>query len=562
MLAACVESMTYTPQPPSVPQPRLPRNDAYEGSVIIRTLRPRFVWEPATVAKGAIRYELQYSADPAFSSGVTTVETAETSHQPDVNLSVSMVPPVGRRYYWRVRACVDQCSGYSPSWWVNVGRSDKDYNGDGYADVVVGAPSNDDNGIRDAGKVYVYFGGPGSSFNSVPDGTMTNNTADDRFGSSVSSAGDFNGDGFADVIVGAKFSSELGLSAGRAFLYFGGAGSTFDGIADATFSDTSIRDNFGVSVSSVGDMNGDGYSDVIVGAPGNDAAGADAGRAYVYLGKAQSPYDKAAVALTGEAAEDRFGTSVSMTGDFNGDGYADAVVAAQRARSSATIECRAYLFLGSGNASLDPTIDFTVDAGSVEGCTQRLGAAGDFNTDGFSDLVFGVQDAAGSKVAVYFGNRSKVEAPGQVLSLSRDLYAVTSIGDVNGDGAMDMAVGVGGAAAASEVSILLGEGSLGAGAVAPTSAGTMPARYNGDDFGSAIARAGDLNGDGFDDVVVGASNDNASGVQAGRAYVYFGNAGGAIDGTPDGVLDAGASESFYGSAVALVHTGKTRRRWD
>lgn len=556
----CFEATSYTPLPPTVPQLRLPRNDAYQGSVVTRSLRPRFVWESSIASKGTIRYELQYARDNAFLLDVVTIESYDLFYQPDMDLSVSTIPPVGDVYYWRVRACTEQCSEYSKPWRINLGRSDKDFNGDGYDDVIVGAPNNDDNGIRDAGKVYVYFGGAGSTFDPDPNGTMTNSTADERFGSSVASAGDFNGDGFADIVVGAKFSSERALLGGRAYLYFGGAGDRFDGVADATLSDASARDNFGFSVSSAGDINGDGYSDVVVGAPGNDAAGSDAGRAYVYLGGPKPPFDAAVLVFSGEAAEDSFGTAVNTAGDFNGDGYADVVVAAQRARQSSTVDCRAYLFLGSSTTELDSTADAVLGEGSATACTQRLGAAGDFNSDGFSDLVFGTQDALGATVSLYVGGRSLPLLSPTLRNPSGAIQSASAVGDLNGDGSSDLAVGSGDAPP-FRVEIYLGSGIGIPDLVAKTPVATFLGSSANDGYAGAVSRAGDVNGDGFGDLVVGAANDGSSGLQAGRAFVYLGNAGGSIDVRPDGILDPRATESFFGSSVAGSDTSPHRRSW-
>ena len=110
---------------------------------------------------------------------------------------------------------------------------------------------------------------------------FTGQAASDKFGISVSTAGDVNGDGYSDVIVGAVNNDAGGSDAGRAFLYFGGA--SMDNTADVTMTGEAAGDKFGYSVSTAGDVNGDGYSDVIVGAFGNDAGGTSAGRAYLYL---------------------------------------------------------------------------------------------------------------------------------------------------------------------------------------------------------------------------------------------------------------------------------------
>ena len=157
---------------------------------------------------------------------------------------------------------------------------------------------NDAGGV-DAGRAYIYFGG--ASMNNTADVTLTGAAANDYFGTSVSTAGDLNGDGYSDVIVGANFNDAGGADAGRAYIYFGGA--SMNTTADVTLTGAAAGDYFGWSVSTAGDVNGDGYSDVIVGAYLNDAGGADAGRAYIYFGGA-SMDNTADVILTGAAAGD------------------------------------------------------------------------------------------------------------------------------------------------------------------------------------------------------------------------------------------------------------------
>jgi len=144
--------------------------------------------------------------------------------------------------------------------------------------------------------------------------------AGDQFGWSVSTAGDVNGDGYSDIIVGA-YSND----AGRAYIYFGGI--SMDNIADILMTGEAVFDQFGISVSTAGDVNGDGYSDVIVGAWLNSAGGSFAGRSYVYFGGTLMD-NIADVIITGETAGDIFGISVSTAGDVNGDGYSDVIVGA------------------------------------------------------------------------------------------------------------------------------------------------------------------------------------------------------------------------------------------
>ena len=156
--------------PPTVPVLRKPMNNGYVGSIHVPgSLRPTFLWETSTVMGGAlIGYDLEYSTDPSFSVATTTVNVTFTDFTPGTDLAVSSFPPVGGRYYWRVRACAGSaCSAWSTVWWVNVGRDPGDVTGDGYADVIVAEPFE-----SGGGTAYVYFGGPGGGLETTPDLTM------------------------------------------------------------------------------------------------------------------------------------------------------------------------------------------------------------------------------------------------------------------------------------------------------------------------------------------------------------------------------------------------------
>ena len=196
-----------------------------------------------------------------------------------------------------------------------------DFNGDGYPDVIVGA--NNWGGAQ--GRAYIYFGGPGAD--SIPDVTLTGTSVGvERFGTAVSGAGDVNGDGFADVIVGAYLADTIANNVGKAYLFHGGA--VPDVTPDVIFAGTTEDDRFGIDVSGAGDFNGDGFDDIIVGAD-QAFAGANLGKAYLYYG---GPGMDAVPDLTllGEFfGGSRFGSSVSDAGDFNGDGYDDVVVGAE-----------------------------------------------------------------------------------------------------------------------------------------------------------------------------------------------------------------------------------------
>jgi hypothetical protein len=543
---------------PTVPRLRLPMNEAYVGSVhVADSLRPRFAWEPSTWGgAGTVGYELQFSTDATFAMGVTTVPTATTNHRPAVDLPVRMVAPVGTRYFWRVRACVNAlCSAYSATWKVNLGRSDRDLNGDGFADIVVGAPLNDAGG-GDAGRVYVYLGGPGGTLDPTADGVLTG-VAGETFGSSVSIAPDLNGDGFADLVVGSPNNGAGGVMAGRAYVYFGGSGSTLDATADGTLTGMATQDEFGKSVASAGDVNGDGFADVVVGANQTSSA---SGRAFLFFGGPGVAFDQSVDAtLRGQVNGDFFGYSVSSAGDTNGDGFADVLVGAFLHGSGAG---SAYVFLG-GSGAFDATADGTVSGVAANDWLGiSVASAGDVNGDGFADIVVGAEgnDAGGigaGQAYVYYGSASDTLDPTPDGTLTGaaagDTFgrSVASAGDVNGDGFSDVVVG---AFLANGVVADVGRAYVYLGAATATFDATAdgvlsPAAVLDDKFGQSVASAGDANGDGFADVVVGAPGNDTTAMNAGRIYAYFGAAGAAFNTTVDGSPSGVSANDFFGQAV-------------
>ena len=211
-----------------------------------------------------------------------------------------------------------------------------DVNGDGYSDVLVGAFFHDAGAGSgaDRGRAYLYLGSAGGLATS-PAWTVSGDENSAHYGWSVATAGDVNGDGYADVIVGAYSHDGGGGAAanrGRAYLYLGSA----SGLATSPAWTTSGDDNngsYGYSVATAGDVNGDGYSDVVVGAYTHDAgAGADRGRAYLYLGSAGGLATSSAWTVSGDENNALVGASVATAGDVNADGYADVIVRCLRPR--------------------------------------------------------------------------------------------------------------------------------------------------------------------------------------------------------------------------------------
>ena len=252
----------------------------------------------------------------------------------------------------------------------------------------MGAYLNDAGGIE-AGRAYVYSGQYGDTIY-----TFTGEAAYDWFGYSVSGAGDVDDDGYADFIVGAGRNDAGGSNAGRAYVYSGRYGNLL-----YTFTGEAASDYFGNSVSGAGDVDGDGYADLIVGARYNDAGGNDAGRAYVYSGQTGGLI----YTFNGEAAGDLFGYRVSGAGDLDGDGNVELMVGAKYNDAGGTDAGRAYVFscssfvCGDANADADPTvsdvvylINYLFKGGPAPQCIPFKSCA-DANGDGdvsVSDVVY------------------------------------------------------------------------------------------------------------------------------------------------------------------------------
>ncbi len=223
----------------------------------------------------------------------------------------------------------------SPSWAAQSNQSGAqmgisvstagDVNGDGFSDVIVGAYGFD-NGQSNEGRAFVYHGSTGG-LSLTANWTAESDQADALFGYSVATAGDVNKDGFSDVIVGAYQFDNAQSDEGRAFVYHGSAGG-LSPTANWTAESDQASANFGWSVATAGDVNGDGFSDVIVGARHFDNGQTDEGRAFVYHGSASGLNASANWTAEGETADARFGSSVSTAGDVNGDGFGDVIVGA------------------------------------------------------------------------------------------------------------------------------------------------------------------------------------------------------------------------------------------
>jgi hypothetical protein len=261
-----------------------------------------------------------------------------------------------------------------------------DVNGDGYSDIIVGAYGYD-NGETNEGMAFVYTGSA-SGLSDTAAWTAEGNQDSAYFGCSVGTAGDVNGDGYSDIIVGAYVYDNGETNEGMAFVYTGSA----SGLSDtAAWTAEGNQDSayFGLAVGTAGDVNGDGFSDVIVGAQGYTNGMPSEGIAFLYYGSASGLSTTAAWTAEGNVAVACFGHSVGTAGDVNGDGYDDVIVGADKFSNGESDEGMAFLYYGSA-AGLSATAEWMVEGNqeySNLGCS--VGTAGDVNGDGYDDVIIG-----------------------------------------------------------------------------------------------------------------------------------------------------------------------------
>jgi hypothetical protein len=263
-----------------------------------------------------------------------------------------------------------------------------DVNGDGFSDVIVGANAYD-NGEDGEGRAFVYLGSS-AGLSTTAAWTAESDQAFANFGWSVATAGDVNDDGFSDVIVGAWDYDNGEATEGRAFAYHGSAAGL--GLTPAwTAESNQAGAFFGWSVATAGDVNGDGFSDVIVGAMGYDNGQLDEGRAYVYHGSASGLAATTTWTAESNQASANFGWSVATAGDLRGNGFSSVIVGAPLAENGQTDEGRAFVYHGSASG-LSTSFAWVAEgnqAGAILGGT--VATAGDVNGDGFSDVIIGAE---------------------------------------------------------------------------------------------------------------------------------------------------------------------------
>ncbi|MBW2736372.1 MAG: FG-GAP repeat protein, partial [Deltaproteobacteria bacterium] len=452
------------------------------------------------------------------------------------------------------------CSAFSAVRYLDVGRHADDFNGDGYADLIVGAYKQNNPELAE-GNAYVYFGSPTGPATS-PDVTLDNplDQADGWFGI-VASAGDINGDGYADLMVSAYPQDNPEVDEGTVYVYFGsatGPGTTPDITLDNPLNQAG--GSFGHSVASAGDVNADGFADLIVGAASQANPEAGEGVAYVYFGSPTGPRASPDISLDNptDQAGGRFGHSVASVGDVNADGYADVIVGAYSQSNPERNEGAAYVYFGS--ASGPATSPNTFLDNPLDQESSRFGvsvaSASDVNSDGYSDIIVGAhfhdnpEDDEGAAF-LYFGSATGPRTAPDIsldnpLDRTGGQFGIsTSAGDVNGDGFADIIVG---ARYQNGGSVYLYLGSTSGPAAVPDVSLDDPLSGL---FGQSITNTGDINGDGYTDIVVGAYLQDNPEVDEGAAHIYFGSTTGPKT-TPDISLDNPTDQAGGGFGVSVA----------
>ncbi len=443
----------------------------------------------------------------------------------------------------------------------------------------------------------------------------------DTSGFSVASAGDVNGDGYDDILIGANFADPGVAEAGESYLVYGSASglpptvdlASLDGTNGFVMNGIAMSDVSGVSVSSAGDINNDGFDDMLIGAQDADPSGnLNAGQAYVVFGSAagvdvNGSFDLSSLngtngfVIDGVDADDRLGNSVASAGDVNGDGIDDILIGAATASLNGQFAGATYVVYGSATgfaanfdlSTLDGTNGFVMNGLTADDRSgYSVSSAGDINGDGLDDMLVGAYqadeiDGINSDVTnvgetyVIFGSTtsaatldlSTLDGTNGFVVNGIDPFdysgvSVSSAGDVNGDGFADILIGAAeadpnGLFSSGETYVVYGTNTgfsaeLDLANLNGTNGFTMNGVDSFDKSGLSVSSAGDVNGDGFDDVLVGASSASPNGFNSGESYLVFGAASGipetvdlsALDGTDGFIFNGIDAFDFSGHSVS------------
>jgi signal transduction histidine kinase len=435
-----------------------------------------------------------------------------------------------------------------------------DVNGDGFGDIVVSAFRSG----RLAGEVRVHYGGP-DGVSASRSWRFEGRVRAGELGHQVAGLGDVNGDGFDDLLVGApQFFQEPDFN-GRLFAFYGGPEGLPEVPSWEYSPDLNGPGNIGFSVGAAGDVNGDGYADAIAGAyvdlsPAKPGRLPSRGRARVFLGGPTGLGPTPIWEAAGDQEQSFFAYAVQGVGDLNGDGYAEVAVGEIQFSAAAPKVGRVLVYYGSPQGPR-PMADW-----SIQGIQafQEMGVsmhrAGDVNGDGYDDLVLAANRTSNGQngeglVLVFHGSPRGLGLTPDWSFESNQVdfllgHSVAGAGDVNGDGYGDLVVGAfyGEQVQADEGMALVFHGSRRGLAHRPSWSGRGETFRSG--YGATVRSAGDLNGDGIGDVIIGQPNFTGDMEYQGRAWVLYGVPGRGLEGGT-GWRPPGESYGFQFRTVVL-----------
>jgi hypothetical protein len=409
-----------------------------------------------------------------------------------------------------------------------------DINGDGFADVIVGVLDYSNEQTRE-GAAFVYHGSA-QGINLIADAVLESNQEFTGLGKSVAGAGDINGDGFADVIVGAHGYDNGQMNEGGVFVYHGSPGGLNTTPAAILESDQDGA-HLGYSVAGAGDINKDGFADIIAGAPDYNNGQNAEGAIFVYHGSVSGLNSTPTAILESDYNIALLGWSVAGAGDINKDGFADIIAGAYLYGGDQYNEGAVFVYHGSASG-LSTTPAIILEGNQIGAHLGfSVGSAGDVNSDGFDDIIAGAYlydngELYEGGVFVYHGSASGLNAiPATILegnTYYRQLgYSVAGAGDVNKDGFADV---IAGAFFSSryfrwergEASIHHGS----ANGVSQTPAILLRGTEANSYLGYPVAGAGDINEDGFADVIAGGYWYSHGDLDQGMPFIYYGSVDG------------------------------------
>lgn len=423
-----------------------------------------------------------------------------------------------------------------------------DINQDGLGDFFIGAPLHDGEG-NNRGEAYIYLGNKTGTY--TPNQTLSGGVDNEELGTNFSGIGDVNGDGFNDYIIGTE---RYDGARGKAYLYLGNT--SLNSTSEIVYAGLEMGGFFSHSIAGLGDINGDGFDDFMIGAHRNDGGGSSLGQAFLFMG-GETISGVPVYTFLGDVSNARLGSAVTGIRDINHDGFDDYMIssATHQATVGGDRRGRVYVYLGSESLNTTPymTINGTEDTAFLG---RSMAGLGDINGDGFDDFLISADgaDAGGTsrgQAFVFLGGDNLDSTPDLTIDGFEDFAGfgevVCALGDVNGDGFDDFMVG---SQDYSGSGNSLGQAYLYLGG---TSVSTSPHLvFTGSEdyayFGISVSGLGDINGDGFDDFMIGAEGQDGEGTNRGAVFIYYGKS--TLSTVPDVTLYGNEDNSEFGNAVS------------